>query len=151
MELWEISILIIIVGCISLIAIRMFRAPQLVKQQQKASKELTLTSAMADEKKVYKDTIESLKKHNRSLQNTVNKIRGLEGDEEITEDEDVPPEILKIAAAKLGLNAEALNEPRTIKWIQEQLRSPEAKEMILEYIKGAKSQSTDPYAGIAEV
>ena len=152
MELWELSILIIIVGAISLIAIRMFRAPQLIEKKQKLSKEIGIKEAHAIEKQTLSETINTLRTRLKSETNRNNRLQGFKNEDYVPdEDEDVPPEILKIAAKKLGLNEEALNEPRTVKWIQEQLRSPEAKEMILEYIKSAKSQSTDPYASIAEV
>ena len=141
MELWEVIIIIVSIGIFSLIAIRMIRQPKLVEKQEKASKELGIKDAHSIEKKVLGDTIETLKKSNRSLQNKINRQGNEDNINEIDEEKPVPIEILKEAAKRLGMQPEALdNNPELLEWVQEQARDPEVRKIILQQIKSKKSE-----------
>lgn len=134
LQLWELSILIIIIGVIILIAIRLFRQPNIIAKQQKASKEVTIKEAHGIEKQVLSETIDTLKKNNRSLQNTVNKIRGLQDYDGNGEEKPVPIEMLQ-EVAKGTRFEKFLENDDALEWVQEQLKDPEAKKLLFGIIK----------------
>jgi len=150
MELWEVIIIIVSIGIFSLIAIRMIRQPKLVEKQEKTSKEMSIKDAHAIEKKVYTETIETLKKSNRGLQNKINRQGGSQESYETDDDKPVPLDILKEAAKRLGMDPAALdNNPELVEWLQEQARDPEVKKIILQQIKAKKPE--DDYSGLSGV
>lgn len=143
MELWEYSVIIVLVGIFILIGIRLFRQPLAIQKQEKVTKEIGIRDAHAIEKKVLTDTIETLKKSQRGLQNKINRQGGESDSLEIDENKPVPIEILKQAATRLNMNPEALdNNPELVEWLQEQAKDPEVKKLIIQQIK----KPTDIYS-----
>ena len=154
MELWELTIIIVLIGIFSLIAIRMFLYRPTDENSQKSKKKediITAKEGTTIQIKALSDTINRLKADNKSLASSNSRYKHISRDEsyETEDDKPIPLVVLKEAAKRLNMDPAALdNNPELVEWLQEQAKDPDVKKLILQNIK---SKSTDVYTDLSGV